>query len=543
MPRAYHIQPEEFDLLLGDTDIMIGRGPEQAELHAQRVLEYAKRSGNRDLVIIAHADLAYIYMALDRGELIAHHSSVAAGMIAGQPESAGAVVYKWRQAQLSMFFGRYQEALAQSTEALAMARRKGMRRMESCALTIRASTALTVGDLVDGLEAALRIQQIEAEVEPGAPMHGAGYYLAGKIFERCRMYDRALQSFDRAEEMLVRANDPLSYAVMQFSRGSVHAYRSEWGEAHRRYDIAQAILEGLNYPTVLLGLYSYRAYAFEHEGRYSEAREYLEKAWNVMPESSRLKPAMELLQQFASLEEIEGNFERAVEHLRLALAHHQESGNRWAESIVLEQLVRCLRALGDIEGVNKILERKIALYGELGVRIAPASVLLLIGRDEEAEREREIQHLRLQREMLEREMRKRMHELSTIALSLRQRDELIATIERRIRDEIGKGSGDVDMLRELHAMVAEGSGESWADFTRRVDDTHSEFVRALAARNPTLTPTELKVCCLLRVNLSTKEIARLLSLNAKSVELYRSRIRRKLEIDSAIHLPSALLAM
>jgi|GEM_PF-2597218 len=545
MPRAYHIQPEEFDLLLGEIDAIALSSPEEAEKHAHRILEFAERSGNDDLRVIAHAEVAFIFHLFDNGEMMEHHLRMAAEMVEGRAESVGSVGYRWRMAQIAMFCGRYQQVLAQAPEVAAMARRLGLRRFESCALYMLGTTSLQVGDLATGLEMALSVQRIEAEIEPGGSMHGFACFLIARAFERCRLFDRALENLDRVEEMM-RGQGPFPFVTTNKLRAMIHGHRREWSQAYRHFTIAHDLLKGYDSSAAfqsLYSLYSCWARTLQQEGRYGESREMLHKAWSFIPQSYGTKAEMELLPPLAAVEEAEGNYERAVEYLRRSLLHHREAGNRWFQNIVLVQLARCLRAMGDVEGRNEVLEQQLVVQRELGVRVSLDSMLLLIGRDEEAEREREIQHLRLQREMLEREMRRRMHELSTIALSLRQRDELIATIERRIRDEIGKGSGDVDMLRELHAMVAEGSGESWADFTRQVDDVHGEFVRALAARNPTLTPTELKVCCLLRVNLSTKEIARLLGVGAKSVELYRSRIRRKLGIDGAIHLPSALLAM
>jgi len=46
-----------------------------------------------------------------------------------------------------------------------------------------------------------------------------------------------------------------------------------------------------------------------------------------------------------------------------------------------------------------------------------------------------------------------------------------------------------------------------------------------------LTPMELRLCALLKLGMSTKEMAELLATSADNVEVYRYRIRRKLGLD------------
>ena len=63
-------------------------------------------------------------------------------------------------------------------------------------------------------------------------------------------------------------------------------------------------------------------------------------------------------------------------------------------------------------------------------------------------------------------------------------------------------------------------------------------------RASTLTPTELKVCTLLKSNLSTKEIAEVLNSSIHTVETHRRRIRKKLGLSGQANLTTflALLA-
>lgn len=66
---------------------------------------------------------------------------------------------------------------------------------------------------------------------------------------------------------------------------------------------------------------------------------------------------------------------------------------------------------------------------------------------------------------------------------------------------------------------------------RQAEQVHVEFIEKLDEAYPNLTNKEKKILVLLRVGLSTKEMAPLLNISPKSVEISRYRLRTKLELD------------
>ena len=56
-------------------------------------------------------------------------------------------------------------------------------------------------------------------------------------------------------------------------------------------------------------------------------------------------------------------------------------------------------------------------------------------------------------------------------------------------------------------------------------------MKKMKSIHPTITPNDLRLCAYLRLNLSSKEIAPLLNISHKSVEVKRYRLRKKLELD------------
>ena len=85
--------------------------------------------------------------------------------------------------------------------------------------------------------------------------------------------------------------------------------------------------------------------------------------------------------------------------------------------------------------------------------------------------------------------------------------------------------------------------ESWELFEQQFRLVHADFTERLAAACPDLSPTELKVCALVKIGLTTKEAARILNIEPRSVETYRGRIRKKLGLGIRDNLQMYLTGM
>ncbi len=99
----------------------------------------------------------------------------------------------------------------------------------------------------------------------------------------------------------------------------------------------------------------------------------------------------------------------------------------------------------------------------------------------------------------------------------------------KVSSLIGKISKDVDHDKQ------------WEVFETAFDEVHEDFLNRLKARYPTLTPKELRLCAYLRMNISTKEIAPLMNISIRGVEICRYRVRKKLNIDRDTNLTSLII--
>lgn len=75
--------------------------------------------------------------------------------------------------------------------------------------------------------------------------------------------------------------------------------------------------------------------------------------------------------------------------------------------------------------------------------------------------------------------------------------------------------------------------DAWKEFKLRFSDVHTDFYDKLVFNFPTLRETDLRLCALVKLKMSTKEIAGLINQPVNSVKVARNRLRGKLRIENA----------
>lgn len=73
-------------------------------------------------------------------------------------------------------------------------------------------------------------------------------------------------------------------------------------------------------------------------------------------------------------------------------------------------------------------------------------------------------------------------------------------------------------------------------FETYFDEVHEDFFSRLGEKYPSLTPREQKLCAYIKMNIPSKEIAALLNISQRGVEISRYRLRKKLDIDRDTNL-------
>ncbi|TCC88307.1 ligand-binding sensor domain-containing protein [Pedobacter hiemivivus] len=159
----------------------------------------------------------------------------------------------------------------------------------------------------------------------------------------------------------------------------------------------------------------------------------------------------------------------------------------------------------------------------------------------------EKQIVKLQTEKLHAELAGKSRELANSAMSLVYKNELLKKISEEIiklKDEHGKKLSE-DQLRRIQKVIDEGMNDDrdWNLFENSFNEAHESFFKKLKANHPDLVPNDLKLCAYLHMNMSSKELASLLNITLRGVEIRRYRLRKKLNVPHDKNLVEFLMEL
>ncbi|MCH4822278.1 histidine kinase [Gramella lutea] len=154
------------------------------------------------------------------------------------------------------------------------------------------------------------------------------------------------------------------------------------------------------------------------------------------------------------------------------------------------------------------------------------------------EAEKEI--IKLQNEKLEQDMANKNRELAVSTMSLIKKNEFLTSIKEKLQNS-GDSSKVSSVIKTIDKDISEE--DNWKFFKKAFNSADKDFFKKIKARHPELTSNDLKLCAYLRLNLSSKEIAPLLNISVKSVEIKRYRLRKKMDLDRETNLTEYILAL
>lgn len=142
----------------------------------------------------------------------------------------------------------------------------------------------------------------------------------------------------------------------------------------------------------------------------------------------------------------------------------------------------------------------------------------------------ERQIVRLENEKLANDLTYKSKELASATLSIISHNEFLEGLKKEIQAQQVSGRYTRQFFDRLLRMIDESiSGEDeWAIFQTNFNRIHENFFTKLKERYPELTPGDLRLCALLRLNMPTKDMARMQNLSVRGVEAARYRLRKKL---------------
>ncbi|MFZ4462958.1 MAG: ligand-binding sensor domain-containing protein [Bacteroidales bacterium] len=159
--------------------------------------------------------------------------------------------------------------------------------------------------------------------------------------------------------------------------------------------------------------------------------------------------------------------------------------------------------------------------------------------------EREIINLR--NETLKGEVNYKNKELANTTQHLIHKNKILNSIKHQLVEinklpsENGKKPEVEHVIRRINKDL---KNEKFQDvFDSYFDDVHQDFINRLKKKHADLSPKDLRLCAYLKMNLTSKQIAPLMNISVRGVEIGRYRLRKKLSIEREANLIEYLISV
>ena len=147
--------------------------------------------------------------------------------------------------------------------------------------------------------------------------------------------------------------------------------------------------------------------------------------------------------------------------------------------------------------------------------------------------------IKLNNEKLRSDIDSKNRELASSTMNMIKKNDFL----NNIKNELVTG-GDKNVSKVVKIIDKNlNNTDDWKMFQEAFNNADKNFLKKVKDKHANLTPNDLRLCAYLRLNLSSKEIAPLLNISPRSVEVKRYRLRKKMELPHDSNLTSYIIEL
>jgi tetratricopeptide (TPR) repeat protein/DNA-binding CsgD family transcriptional regulator len=362
----------------------------------------------------------------------------------------------------------------------------------------------------------------------------------GYVYSMAGQYDLAYQYYQKAymqANNAGRQSDALDYQIYS---ASVLAKKGDYQQAAQIYQMLDPeIAEWQNIRTRILYLQN-KAGLYLKQEMPAQAQELLLQANALLGDNPWHTLRIQVLFGLAEINLRMQQYTAALEYAAMCMNIMQESGDTVRMTDILELQEECNFHMGDIATAYTLAKQAHKSKTEEMNAAAQHKVSTLLIQFDVVSMRREAEINRLKTEQLEKEVEMKHNELTALALHLVNKNEFLADLREQITDNIENTNAVVQAIAK-RINNSEKDESDWQRFEHQFMQVNPGFSAKLMQQSTeALTPTEIKICQLIRTGLSSAEIANILFLSKRTVENHRYNIHKKLNL-GAEKLNAALL--
>jgi DNA-binding CsgD family transcriptional regulator len=147
----------------------------------------------------------------------------------------------------------------------------------------------------------------------------------------------------------------------------------------------------------------------------------------------------------------------------------------------------------------------------------------------------------IEKGQLQQDVENKNRELGIATMSMIKKNEFLASLKKMLKEENKDAAVINKVIKKIDRNLSDAN--DWKYFEEAFNNADKDFLKKIKKIHPNLTPNDLRLCAYLRLNLSSKEVAPLLNISPRSVEIKRYRLRKKMELTHEQSLVEHILAI
>lgn len=384
---------------------------------------------------------------------------------------------------------------------------------------------------------------------------GDVYNNLGNIFSSKEEYDSSLVYLNKA--LFYYNQTPSSYftIIVKCNLGGVYERKGDYIRALTLFEEALELSKKEKAPDERAAVFNFLGSVHIKLGKLEEANDYLMRSKKLSQDLNNLDRLDNVLVTLIELEKAKNNWQQAY-HWSNELIVLRDS----IYSLEKQSAIDEVSALFDLEKkdaeihylkTEKELNANIRFWLRISIGLLILAVVIVFlwlktkvtqerSKKEQAERlkEVEVKNLKLEQEKIASDLSFKEKELTTFALQMVHKNELIDSIQKKLNNILNEPEDWKDDLKKLIVKLKQHQliGNDLIPFDKHLQEISSSFFSQLEQRYPDLTNNEKRLAALLRIGLSSKEIAVLNNVSESAVKISRHRLRKKLNLDSTVNL-------
>lgn len=395
------------------------------------------------------------------------------------------------------------------------------------------------------------------------------YQFLGIAYGSCGNLDSALYYFDKTTQFVAEQDSNVFLAGLLNNMGAIYSKKNDSEKALEYYQRSLEIFDKIGSNDGIAVSTSNIAYIHMQENNLNTAIVLYEDAIELFKENGSLYYLGRSYFNMSGIYEQQKKYKQALKYNNLyqkindSLANSDELGRvadlqmkfeirkKDQEIKIVEQekeLIEQEKKLVENEKILVEKDNKISQTRQY-LLIGGIVLILLIGILVVRNFKISLNNNRLKQQVLQQEKKQlsenlqyKNKELENFALRIIEKNELLLGLKEKIKTLDTQKPEEIDKIKDLSISINNNLyiDEDRREFELRIDKTHQSFFAHLDQQFPTLTKNERRLCSLLVLDLSSKDIATILNISPDGVKKSRYRLRKKLNIEAEINLSDFL---